>query len=398
MLNKTYFLVLAAAVMAGSCATVHAQTGGRSAWMWTSSSDPYGAANILGDHAKEGGLIVDFLDQGFDRIYTSLGSWPVSDPDRVAHWNASLDDAGIQSQMLLGEASWIFPASRPGLLNIIQTRLIDYNDSRTDPRELIDAVHLDIEPHALSQWSSSTNAERRDFLLLMGETYDEVRALLDSSGQTQVEIYADLPVWFDSSSSIGWDPGERDQWFVDLGESLDGFSMMAYERDSLSHIASGVGWEIANFNGEVRVGLEAQAVGPGETWADFDELMDMADALDNLYGNDFGGVDFHALRHFAAQVPFSFLPGDVNGDGFVGIDDLNAILSRWNQAVELGNWGQGDIAGTGDGFVGISDLNVVLANWNAGTPPGATANVPEPTSLALLAGFAGLASVRRTRS
>jgi uncharacterized protein len=53
----------------------------------------------------------------------------------------------------------------------------------------------------------------------------------------------------------------------------------------------------------------------------------------------------------------------------------------------------GDI--NGDGFVGIDDLNLVLVNWNNGTPP-ATGNgtIPEPASLALL-GLGGLALLRR---
>ena len=74
--------------------------------------------------------------------------------------------------------------------------------------------------------------------------------------------------------------------------------------------------------------------------------------------------------------------GDIDGDGFVGINDLNVILASWNQTVELGNHAQGDIAGIGDGFVGIDDLNVVLANWNNGNPPAATV-IPEPAGLLL---------------
>jgi len=44
----------------------------------------------------------------------------------------------------------------------------------------------------------------------------------------------------------------------------------------------------------------------------------------------------------------------------------------------------------GDGFVGIADLNVVLGNWNAGTSPSAV--VPEPASLVVLSllGVSGL--------
>jgi hypothetical protein len=357
--------------------------------MWSSSSDPYGAANILGDHTKEAGLISDFQLWGYDTIYTSLSTWPQTDPDRIAHWNSGLDDAGIQTEMLLGEPTWIFPGTRPSLLNIIQTRLINYNAARTDPRELIDAVHLDIEPHALTQWKNGTATAKRDLLLQLRDTYADVRTLLDTNGQTQVKINADLPVWYDSSTSIAWAPGERDQWFADIADSLDGFSMMAYERDNFSSITNGVGWEIANFDGEVRIGLEAAAVGPGETWADFDELMDMAEQLEAHYGTDIGGVDFHALRHFADEASFSFLSGDIDSDGFVGISDLNFILSRWNQSVEVGNWGQGDLAGNGDGFVGVDDLGVILSNWNAGTPP-ASVTVPEPASLVVLVLMLGM--------
>jgi hypothetical protein len=65
--------------------------------------------------------------------------------------------------------------------------------------------------------------------------------------------------------------------------------------------------------------------------------------------------------------PNALLDGDLNKNGFVGIDDLNTVLSNWNQNVAPGDWFAGDP--TGDGFVGIADLNTVLGNWNAGTPP-----------------------------
>jgi len=75
------------------------------------------------------------------------------------------------------------------------------------------------------------------------------------------------------------------------------------------------------------------------------------------------------------------LIGDLNFDGFVGIDDLNIVLGPWNNSVDAGVWLQGDP--TGDGFVGIDDLNTVLANWNNGTPPSGT-SIPEPASLMLM--------------
>lgn len=75
----------------------------------------------------------------------------------------------------------------------------------------------------------------------------------------------------------------------------------------------------------------------------------------------------------------AFLPGDIDGDGFVGITDLNLVLGNWNQSVPPGD----PLADpSGDGFVGIADLNEVLGNWNAGTPP--TSSVPEPAAVGLL--------------
>ncbi len=60
------------------------------------------------------------------------------------------------------------------------------------------------------------------------------------------------------------------------------------------------------------------------------------------------------------------LAGDLDGDGFVGIADLNIVLGDWNQTVPPADPAADP---SGDNFVGIEDLNAVLGNWNAGAPP-----------------------------
>lgn len=94
--------------------------------------------------------------------------------------------------------------------------------------------------------------------------------------------------------------------------------------------------------------------------------------------------DYHDDTVLRGIIEIPGLTGDLNGDGFVGIADLNIILSHWNEDAGVGNPQPGDI--TGDGFVGIDDLNRVLGNWNAGTPPtmSAASTLPEPATLALL--------------
>ncbi len=78
--------------------------------------------------------------------------------------------------------------------------------------------------------------------------------------------------------------------------------------------------------------------------------------------------------------PGGCLDGDWDHDGFVGLADLDYVLSHWNQVVFPGSVPDGDV----DGFIGLGDLDWVLQNWNAGTPPAGQVSIPEPGSLWLL--------------
>lgn len=83
--------------------------------------------------------------------------------------------------------------------------------------------------------------------------------------------------------------------------------------------------------------------------------------------------------------------GDLNGDGFVGIIDLNLILGAWNASITPG----AAVDPSGDGFVGIEDLNIVLGAWNSGTPPSTVdLNIPEPASVTALL-LAAMSFLRR---
>ena len=101
-----------------------------------------------------------------------------------------------------------------------------------------------------------------------------------------------------------------------------------------------------------------------------------------------GGLDFEAL----GVINTATLTGDLNGDGFVGLDDLDIILNAWNQNVTIADPTAGDPSG--DGFVGLDDLDIVLNNWNTGTPP-VEAAIPEPTTALLWAGVLLACAQRR---
>lgn len=350
----------------------------RSAWMWSSPSHPYGAVNILGNESKESELISYFGAWNFDRVYTSVGNLPTTSPGVVANWNSTLVDYGIEAQMLLGENTWIFPGTRPNLLALLQNQFINFNNSRFDPRERFAGLHLDIEPHGLPAWQNGTG-NKKEMLFQLRDTYADVRALLDNNGNADVPIYADLPVWYDTSTDIGWaNAAERDQWFDDIADSLAGISLMAFERNSLNSIVSGVNWEVQNFQGEVRVGLNAAEIAPGNTFPNYGAFEAMANSVADHYGSAIGGIDYQPLYTFVDRAPTPEFNADFDGDGSVSGRDL--LIWQRNHTLESGALpNQGDANGSGS--VNVFDLQIWQQQY--GQTSLTTASVPEPHSLAL---------------
>ncbi|TWT97540.1 hypothetical protein Pla108_16920 [Botrimarina colliarenosi] len=368
-------LVTSIGVTASPC---HA-AGSRSGWMWSQPANNYGSANIIGDPQREEDVLARIDAWGFDRAYVSYGTLPLSNAEAVANWNKSLANDGVTTQLLLGENTWIYPQNRTALLAIVQSRLVNFNLTREDPRERIHGVHLDIEPHGLSAWSAGTPADRKEMLYLLSDTYAVVRQHLDSQNASDIPIFADLPVWYDSSTSIGWDDAaERDSWFAGIAESLEGISMMAFERKTLSSIVSGVDWEIQNLPIEVRVGLNAAEIGPGKTFADFAAFDAMATSIEQHYGDAIGGVDYQPFYTYVDAAPALSLSADFDSDGDVdGADFLS-----WQKGyglVDAATPSNGDA--NGNGSVNRHDLSVWESQFVSATAP--LASVPEPSTFAI---------------
>lgn len=99
-----------------------------------------------------------------------------------------------------------------------------------------------------------------------------------------------------------------------------------------------------------------------------------------------GNVDVEDRTYWIKDIKGT-VSGDVNFDRIVDSTDLNAIGLNW-QSTTATSWLQGDF--NGDGNVDATDLNDVGLNWQRNVAVQAsTASVPEPSGIVLLAiGFA----------
>jgi hypothetical protein len=115
-----------------------------------------------------------------------------------------------------------------------------------------------------------------------------------------------------------------------------------------------------------------------------------AEDLAFTYRDNFGSLINGAVNYIGVAPPQG-VPGDYNGDDVVNAADYAVWRDHLNQAnANLPNDATGAV-------VDINDYNVWKANFGgqAGSGSGSQANVPEPSSMILLAGLALLFSAGR---
>jgi hypothetical protein len=264
----------------------------RGVWMWRDGVD--GLGGIVGDPAAEDDAVQALDAWSVDRVYASH-DWTLPLAE-IGAFNARLRARpGGTVELLLSENTWILASRYPSFDSHLAVGMLDL-PAAVGAAGAFDGVHLDVEPHGLPDWSTITPAERRQRLIWLADLFDHTRAWLDTHGLADRTLRADLPVWYDDvPGPIGWlDAADRDAWFDRLAVSLDGISLMAYERPTQPRIEDGVAWERASFAGDVRTGLEMAIPA---TWPDLNTFATVAAAIEDADGGR--GVDVHdyvALR------------------------------------------------------------------------------------------------------
>ncbi len=300
----------------------------RGAWFWYQSSDPNGAANVVGNSTQEDEAIAFLQQWQITRLYGSYSNLPISSPATIAAWNKKLSQAGIESFVVLSDANLILPAQQANLQNLITTRLINFNNGRDDPQEQFAGVEFDLEPHTLAQWSAGTNADRRTLLLNLRDAFSTVRQQLLTGGYEMARLSAALPTWFDSSSTIGWTSSlDRDQWFADINGSLDTISLMAYETSNISSILSSTSYERTSFGSDAILALRSKL---GDEWTTYNDFVDALVSVESQSG---AGIDIESYYRLREIAPSPLAGGDYNNDGI--IDAADYII--WRKGAPLSN-------------------------------------------------------------
>ena len=251
----------------------------RGVWCWKTPS-PYGLDYIIGSNALQNAAVAQFKLWGISHVYGSYGDQLKTAQGQVAlaGWNNLLNNNGIESQLLISDDSF-----GSGDNNVL-VEMINFNKNQPASAQC-KAVHLDIEPWALSSW----DANPYNALTNLAGVYQQVRTELNTNGESNVLIYADLADWLDTSS-VNWPSDSvRDQWYSGILTNLAGFTLMAYDQPTFSRIVNVVSWEMTNYPGVVRVGIDA---GAGETWSNLGAFWAVANQIESNY-TDSAGVDIY---------------------------------------------------------------------------------------------------------
>jgi hypothetical protein len=282
------FLLCALALLMS--ARADADSTNRGVWCWETPG-PYGLDYIVGTNALENATVAQFKLWGIKHVFGFYGDQLKTVPGQaaLAAWNTLLNNNGIESQLLISDYTL-----GSGDNNII-IQMINFNKNQPLAAQF-EAVHLDLEPWGLPSWP--TDDKYNDLVNLASE-YQQVRTELNTNGESNVMVYADLADWLDTTT-IDWpSTSVRDQWFSGILTNLAGFTLMAYDQNTYSQLVNVVAWELWSHPGVVRIGIDT---GAGQTWSNLTDFVTVARQLESNF-TDSVGVDIYDFTTLEEVVP-----------------------------------------------------------------------------------------------
>lgn len=265
---------------------------GRGLWVWRPT--------FLGKPAETQAFLEWVSARGIDHLFVHLKASELG--AGAAALKAFIEQAhakGCVVHALGGDPSWVRPGKQSKAVDYLQ-QVLAFNDAVPEAAR-IDALHLDVEPQALSDWEDS---DAQDDLL---EGLVAVVTQVSRAAEGRIPLYADLPVWLAKRDSV------EPPVLPKLARALNGVVFMAYgaDRERLSEQLRKAGRQLAPTGRPWWIGLSAA---PGdrcatETPEDFDAFTRQI-AGEFADGNPLLGVAIHDLERYQA-----FILGKVPGTG-----------------------------------------------------------------------------------
>ena len=174
---------------------------------------------------------------------------------------------------------------------------------------------------------------------------------------------------------------------MDLGKAVDNYALADVGGDQC--------WA-SDYMNEDNTGFYHNLVSMGQDFDQDSGILEQYTALPD-------GIDWDYYQLLTTEIGDFVVPatlGDCDRDGDVDINDLSALAVNWG-VTSGAEWADGDFDDDDD--VDINDLSALAGNWSHGTAGGmslddawASASIPEPATLALLAA-GGMAAGRPGR-
>lgn len=188
-------------------------------WLWKDEA--------IADEGKQQQVIDYLTAQGFDTLYLHAYFALTQNPTGLSEFIQLAAENDIDIELLAGDPLWALSEYHLDALSFVDA-VIDFTE--TYPVHKPTAIHLDIEPHGLAEWSDDPNdivnhQIARQYLELL----TSIRNRIEVSNQT-LKLNIDITFWYDQIEMSY--AGTNRSLTEHLMHIVDGVSVMSY-RDTV---------------------------------------------------------------------------------------------------------------------------------------------------------------------
>ncbi|NOX63515.1 MAG: hypothetical protein GXP42_16450, partial [Chloroflexi bacterium] len=213
----------------------------RDMWVWNN--------DVALDAAKRAELLAFAQAQDVRAVYLE-SEWLIShNQAALADFIAAAAGQGIQVELLFGYAAWALEANHDAAVSLAQNA-VAFTNALSGPKPV--ALHYDVEPYALPEWSADENGTANQYL-------DLLEKLVAVTQGTGLLLRVDIPFWYDGREiTRNGQTRPMHAWVLDI---VDGATIMAYRDHAdppdgiIDHIANEMSYA-ASAGKKIVVGVE----------------------------------------------------------------------------------------------------------------------------------------------